>query len=39
MFDPNRPAVGMKHVFVNGVATLRDGAPTGKRAGRVLRRS
>jgi N-acyl-D-aspartate/D-glutamate deacylase len=27
----------MHHVLVNGVITMRDGAPTGARAGRVLR--
>jgi N-acyl-D-aspartate/D-glutamate deacylase len=37
--EPNRLAVGMRHVFVNGVATLRDGARTDARAGRVLRRT
>jgi N-acyl-D-aspartate/D-glutamate deacylase len=38
-FEPNRLAVGMRHVLVNGVVTLRDGVETGDRAGRVLRRS
>jgi N-acyl-D-amino-acid deacylase len=37
VFTPNRLAVGMSDVFVNGVHTLRAGAPTGQRAGRVLR--
>lgn len=37
-FEPNRLAVGVREVFVNGVPTLRDGRPTGKRAGEVLRR-
>lgn len=36
---PNLTAVGMAHVLVNGVPTLRDGALTGARAGRVLRRT
>lgn len=36
-FEPNRLAVGMRHVIVNGVPTLRDGMPTGERAGAVLR--
>jgi N-acyl-D-aspartate/D-glutamate deacylase len=36
-FEPNQVAVGMKHVVVNGVVTLRDGALTGARGGRVLR--
>lgn len=35
---PNVTAVGVRHVLVNGVPTLRDGAPTGERAGQVLRR-
>jgi N-acyl-D-aspartate/D-glutamate deacylase len=38
-FEPNRVAVGMRHVLVNGVPTLRDGRLTGERAGRVLRRA
>jgi N-acyl-D-amino-acid deacylase len=37
-FDPNRLAAGVRHVFVNGVPTLRDGRLTGERAGEVLRR-
>jgi N-acyl-D-amino-acid deacylase len=37
-FEPNRLAEGMLHVLVNGVHTLRDGHPTGARAGAVLRR-
>lgn len=37
-FEPNRLAEGVRHVFVNGVQTLRDGATTGERGGRVLRR-
>jgi N-acyl-D-amino-acid deacylase len=36
-FEPNRLATGMRHVLVNGVPTLRDGALTGERAGHVLR--
>ena len=36
-FEPNRLASGMRHVVVNGVPTLREGAPTGERAGAVLR--
>jgi N-acyl-D-aspartate/D-glutamate deacylase len=35
--SPNLLATGMRHVLVNGVATLRDGASTGARAGEVLR--
>jgi N-acyl-D-aspartate/D-glutamate deacylase len=30
--------VGIRHVLVNGALALQDGAPTGARAGRVLRR-
>jgi N-acyl-D-amino-acid deacylase len=37
-FEPNQLAQGMVHVVVNGVVSLRDGRPTGNRAGRVLRR-
>jgi N-acyl-D-aspartate/D-glutamate deacylase len=37
-FEPNRLATGVRHVFVNGVHTLRDGELTGERGGRVLRR-
>ena len=36
--DPHRYAEGVQHVFVNGVATLRDGEMTGARAGRALRK-
>jgi N-acyl-D-amino-acid deacylase len=35
--DPHRFASGIRDVFVNGVATLRDGEHTGARAGRVVR--
>jgi len=38
VFEPNRIAAGMVHVLVNGVVTLRDGAMTGKRNGRIIRR-
>jgi len=37
--QPSQLARGVRHLFVNGVATLRDGAETGARAGLVLRRS
>lgn len=37
-FEPNQLATGMRHVVVNGTITLRDGALTGQRDGRVLRR-
>lgn len=36
--DPHHYSEGMVHVFVNGVAAIRDGAFTGERPGRVLRR-
>jgi N-acyl-D-amino-acid deacylase len=38
-FEPNQVAAGVRHVFVNGVATLRDGVLTGARSGEVIRRS
>jgi len=37
--DPNRLAEGVAHVVVNGEVTMEDGAFTGKRGGRVLRRT
>ncbi|MEZ4337671.1 MAG: D-aminoacylase [Sandaracinaceae bacterium] len=36
--DPRNGPTGLSHVFVNGAWTLRDGAHTGARAGRVLKR-
>jgi N-acyl-D-amino-acid deacylase len=33
---PNQYAVGMKHVFVNGVQVLKDGEHTGAKPGRAL---
>jgi N-acyl-D-aspartate/D-glutamate deacylase len=36
--DPHRPAEGIPWVLVNGTAVVRDGAPTGARPGRPLRR-
>ncbi len=37
-FDkPQQYAVGMRHVFINGVQVLRDGAHTGATPGRVVR--
>lgn len=36
--DPKRPAAGIQRVYVNGVASWRNGASTGARAGQVLRR-
>lgn len=35
--DPHRYAVGMRHVFVNGVQVLVDGEHTGARPGRFVR--
>ena len=37
VFEPNVPAVGVRHVLVNGVLALADGALTGERPGSVLR--
>lgn len=36
--DPHRYSEGMVHVLVNGSAVIRDGAFTGARPGRVLRK-
>ncbi|HPK01214.1 MAG TPA: amidohydrolase family protein [Candidatus Sumerlaeota bacterium] len=36
-FEPNQLAVGMRHVFVNGVPAVREGKITGLRAGQVIR--
>jgi N-acyl-D-amino-acid deacylase len=36
-FDkPHQYAVGMKHVFVNGVQVIKDGEHTGAKPGRAL---
>ena len=35
--EPKKYAVGMRHVFVNGVQVLKDGTHTGAKPGRVLR--
>jgi N-acyl-D-amino-acid deacylase len=35
--EPHRYATGVRHVFVNGVAVLRDGDHTGALPGRVVR--
>jgi N-acyl-D-amino-acid deacylase len=35
--EPHQLAVGMEHVFVNGVQVLRDGEHTGETPGRVVR--
>jgi len=37
--DPAQGSEGVKFVVVNGVVALRDGRPTGERAGRVLART
>ena len=37
--DPERPPVGIDHVIVNGRFAVRDGKPTGVRAGEIIRRS
>jgi len=37
-FEPNQLASGMRHVLVNGIPTLQDGARTGRHAGAVLTR-
>jgi dihydroorotase/N-acyl-D-amino-acid deacylase len=36
--NPHQLAAGVRHVFVNGQAVLRDGEMTGSRPGRVLQR-
>ena len=36
-FEPNQTAVGMRHVLVNGVVAVEDGAVRNERGGRVLR--
>lgn len=37
--EPRRPAEGIAHVYVNGVAVLAEGRHTGATAGRALRRA
>ena len=37
-FEPNVEATGMRHVIVNGVVTMADGARTDRRGGAVLRK-
>ncbi|MBR7825527.1 D-aminoacylase [Actinospica sp. MGRD01-02] len=37
--SPRQQAAGVEYVFVNGVAALADGRPTGAVAGRALRRA
>ena len=34
--QPHQYAVGVRHVFVNGVQVLKDGEHTGKKPGRAL---
>jgi N-acyl-D-amino-acid deacylase len=36
--DPRQPAAGIPYVYVNGVAAIDDGKPTGALAGHSLRR-
>jgi N-acyl-D-amino-acid deacylase len=35
--DPHQYPFGIRHVLVNGVPVIRDGALTGAKPGRVLR--
>jgi N-acyl-D-amino-acid deacylase len=35
--NPHRYSTGVSHVFVNGIAVLKDGEPTGAAAGRCVR--
>ena len=35
---PHQYATGVEQVFVNGIQVLKDGKPTGKAAGRFVRR-
>lgn len=35
--DPHKLSVGMHHVFVNGVAVVKDGVHTGAKPGRAVR--
>ncbi|MBK5306140.1 MAG: amidohydrolase family protein [Frankiaceae bacterium] len=37
--EPHQPSVGVSHVVVNGEVVVRDGAVTGARTGRRLRRA
>jgi N-acyl-D-aspartate/D-glutamate deacylase len=37
--DPRRFPVGIRAVYVNGIAVARDGIPTGARPGRALQRA
>lgn len=35
--NPHQPSSGMHHVFVNGVAVVKDGKHTGAKPGRIVR--
>ena len=37
--DPQHPPAGIRRVFVNGTEVVREGAHTGARPGRTLRRT
>lgn len=37
--DPKRPAAGIERVYVNGIASWRNGAATDAHAGQVIRRA
>ncbi|MET4001318.1 MULTISPECIES: N-acyl-D-amino-acid deacylase family protein [Arthrobacter] len=37
--NPRQPAAGIHYVFVNGIAAIEAGTPTGALAGRALRRT
>jgi dihydroorotase/N-acyl-D-amino-acid deacylase len=37
--EPHQPPAGIAHVFVNGTQVVKDGAHSGARPGRTLRRS
>jgi len=38
VFEPNREAVGVRHLLVNGAITIADSEITGTRGGKALRR-
>jgi len=35
--NPHQLSVGVRHVFVNGVAVVRDGVHTGAKPGKIVR--
>jgi N-acyl-D-amino-acid deacylase len=37
--EPHQFPAGIEHVFVNGVAVLQGGTPTGKLPGKILKRT